>query len=110
MSKINKRIELIRKLEGLTRGELARKCNIPEQTLENIEYGKQRTPADLVEQMCELFPFASNYLITGKAEIKFTKKEKEKIKTLIHELETIDDLDTEINKRRRTYNKEPSKN
>ena len=109
MSKINKRIELIRKMEGLTRGELAQKCDIPEQTLENIEYGKQRTPADLVEQLCTLFPFASNYLITGKAEIKLTKKEKEKIKQLTQELESIDDLDTEITKRRRTYRKEPLK-
>ncbi|WP_419533464.1 helix-turn-helix domain-containing protein [Endozoicomonas sp.] len=109
MSNINKRIELIRKLEGLTRGELAQKCGISEQSLENIEFGKQRTPADLVEQLCILFPFASNYLITGKAEIKFTKKEKEKIKQLAQEVESIEDLDTEISKRRRAYRKNPLK-
>ncbi|OED44133.1 hypothetical protein ACH42_08265 [Endozoicomonas sp. (ex Bugula neritina AB1)] len=106
MSKIHKRIELIRKLEGLTRGELAERCGIREQTLENIEYGKQRTPAELVEQLCTLFPFASSYIITGNAEIKFTKSDKEKIKHLVGELETVQDLDKEITKRRRTYRKE----
>ncbi len=105
MTKIHKRIELIRKLEGLTRNELAQQCDIAEQTLENIEYGKQRTPAELIEKLCKLFPFASSYIITGKAEIKFTKTDKEKIKQLIEELEAIQDLDKEINKRRRVYKK-----
>lgn len=108
MTKIHKRIELIRKLEGLTRSELAEKCDISEQTLENIEYGKQRTPAELVEKLCILFPFASSYIVTGSAEIKFTSSDKKKIKKLIEQLALVKDLDKEITKRRRTYVKRSS--
>ena len=78
------RMELVRRLLELTRKQWAEALGVNAHIIANIEYGKQRPTSEILEAISEQYPFILNYIITGEAQITFTKEEKKFLKEIEH--------------------------
>ncbi|WP_062265392.1 helix-turn-helix domain-containing protein [Endozoicomonas arenosclerae] len=79
---INGRMEFIRRLHDLTRKQWAEELGVNPHVIENIEYGKQRVTSEILEAISEQYPYVLNYIVTGEAQITFTREEKNFLKEL----------------------------
>ena len=83
---VGKRIQHLRKANGMTQEELAVKLNISDRHLRNLERGEEAPSIDLFVEIMETFHTTLDYLIVGKSASEEEELLKKKICTKLHRI------------------------
>lgn len=83
---VGKRIQHLRKVNGITQEELAIKLNISDRHLRRIERGEDAPSIDLFVEIKETFRTTLDYLIVGQSPSEEEKLLKKKICTKLHRI------------------------
>jgi len=81
-----KRIQHLRKANGMTQEELAIRLNISDRHLRNIERGEEAPSIDLLVEIMETFNTTLDYLIVGKTPSEKEEQLRKKLCAKLHRL------------------------
>lgn len=81
-----KRIQYLRKVNGMTQEELAIKLNISDRHLRRIERGEEAPSIDLFAELKETFRTTLDYLIVGQSPSEEEELLRKKICTKLHRI------------------------
>jgi transcriptional regulator with XRE-family HTH domain len=70
MTELGKRIADLRKKEGLTQSELARKINLSHTQITRYELKDVQPPADILKKIADIFGTSIDYIVNGTAQEK----------------------------------------
>ena len=85
-SAAGKRIQYLRKVNGMTQEELAIKLNISDRHLRRIERGEEAPSIDLFAELKETFRTTLDYLIVGQSPSEEEELLRKKICTKLHRI------------------------